>query len=129
LKSANSSTRGFVDKGDNVMIGGLVIGGGSSGGTARVVVRALGPSIPVAEALGDPTLELHDSSGTLVEANDNWMDAPNRQEIVDSTLAPGNDFESAILMTLPANNAAYTAIVSGVNGTTGVALVEVYSLN
>jgi hypothetical protein len=57
------------------------------------------------------------------------MDAPNRQEIIDSTLAPGDDLESAILMTLPANNSSYTAIVRGNNDTTGVALVEVYSLN
>jgi hypothetical protein len=59
-KLANISTRGFVDTGNNVMIGGLIVGGGSGGGTARVIVRALGPSVPVAGALGDPTLELHD---------------------------------------------------------------------
>ena len=74
---ANISTRGFVDTGDNVMIGGLIVGGGSGGGTARVMVRALGPSVPVAGALGDPTLELHDGSGTLVASNDNWKTRPD----------------------------------------------------
>ena len=62
----------------------------------------------------------------LLRANDNWMDAPNRQEIIDSTLAPTNDLESAILMTLPAVNAAYTAIMREVNNTTGIGLVEAY---
>jgi hypothetical protein len=76
----------------------------------------------------NPTLELRDGDGALLQSNDDWMDAPNRQEIIDSTLAPTNDLESAILMTLPAGNSRYTAIVRGVNGTTGIALVEVYSL-
>ena len=77
-------------------------------------MRAIGPSLPVSGRLADPTLELRDGNGTLLQSNDNWMDAPNRQEIIDSTLAPTKDLESAILMTLPANNSAYTAIVRGV---------------
>jgi uncharacterized delta-60 repeat protein len=124
-KLANISTRGLVQTGDNVMIGGFIVVGNSA---QRVIVRAIGPSLPVPGRLADPTLELHDGNGALLQANDNWMDAPNRQEIIDSTLAPTNDLESAILMTLPANNSGYTAIVRGVNGTTGVALVEVYAL-
>jgi hypothetical protein len=125
-KLANISTRGSVQTGNNVMIGGFIIVGNTS---QRVIVRAIGPSLPVAGKLTDPILELHDSNGALLQSNGNWMDAPNRQEIIDSTLAPTNDLESAILMTLPANNSGYTAIVRGVNGTTGIALVEAYGLN
>ena len=126
---ANISTRGFVDTGDNVMIGGLIVGGGS-GGTTRVIVRALGPSVPVAGALGDPTLELRDSSGTLVDSNDNWKTRPDgssqQLEIEATGIPPTNDLESALLQTLPAGN--YTAIVRGMNGTSGVGLVEAYNL-
>jgi hypothetical protein len=125
-KLANIATRGFVQTGDNGMIGGFIVVGSTP---KRVVVRAIGPSLPVVpNRLADPALELRDGNGAVVESNDNWMDAPDRQEIIDSGLAPTNDLESAILATLPANNSGYTAIVSGVNGTTGVALVEVYSL-
>ena len=125
---ANISTRLRVETDDNVLIGGFILTGTQP---KRVILRAIGPSLTavgVPGALANPTLELHDSSGTLA-SNDNWMDAPNRQEIIDSTLAPTNDLESAILMTLPANNSAYTAIVRGVDNTTGVALVEAYDLD
>ena len=64
------------------------------------MVRAIGPSLPLAGMLADPTLELHDGAGTLISSNDNWMDAPNKQEIIDSTIAPTNDPESAILTIL-----------------------------
>ena len=97
-----------------------------------MIVRAIGPSLTgagVPGALANPILELRDSAGLLIASNDNWMDAPNRQEIIDSTLAPANDLESAILMTLPANNSAYTAIVRGVNDSIGVGLVEAYDLD
>ncbi len=90
------------------------------------MLRGIGPSLPVSGALADPILELHDSSGQIIGINDNWQDSSNRQEIIDSTIPPTNDSESAILVTLPP--AAYTAIVRGVNGTTGVALVEIYDL-
>jgi hypothetical protein len=127
---ANISIRGFVDTGDNVMIGGLIVGGGSGSGTARVILRALGTSIPVAGALGDPTLELHDGSGTAIAFNDNWKTRPDgssQQAEVEATgLPPTNGLESALVQTLPAGN--YTAIVRGVNGTTGVGLVEAYNL-
>jgi hypothetical protein len=125
-KLANISTRGLVQTDANVMIGGFIVVGNTP---KRVIVRAIGPSLPVADKLADPILELHDGNGTLLQSNDNWMDAPNRQEIIDSTLAPTNDLESAILMTLPANNSAYTAIVRGANNATGVGLVEAYALN
>lgn len=128
-KLANISTRGFVDTGDNVMIGGLIVGGGG-GGTARVIVRALGPSVPVSGALSDPTLELHDGSGTLVASNDNWKtraDGGSQQAEIEATaLQPSNDLESALVRTLPPGN--YTAIVRGTNNTTGVGLVEAYNL-
>ena len=111
------------------MIGGLIVGGGS-GGETRVIVRALGPSVPVSGALGDPTLELRDSSGTLVDSNDNWKTRPDgssqQAEIEATGIPPTNDLESALLQTLPAGN--YTAIVRGKNNTTGVGLVEAYAL-
>jgi len=127
---ANISTRGFVDRGDNVMIGGLIVGGGSGGGNARVIVRALGPSVPVTGALSDPTLELHDGSGALVASNDNWKTRPDgssqQAEIEATGIQPTNDLESALVRTLPPGN--YTAVVRGVNSTTGVGLVETYNL-
>lgn len=121
-KLVNLSTRGFVDTGDNVMIGGLIVGGGSGGGATQVLVRALGPSLPVAGALGDPTLELRTGNGTLVASNDNWKTRPDgssqQAEIEATTIPPINDLESALVQTLPAGN--YTAVVRGKNSTTGV---------
>jgi N-acetylneuraminic acid mutarotase len=124
----NISTRLRVETGDNVLIGGFIVTGTQP---KKVIVRAIGPSLTavgVPGALGNPILELHGSSG-LIASNDNWMDAPNRQEIIDTGLAPANDSESAVLVTLPANNSNYTAIARGVNNTTGVGLVEAYDLN
>ena len=121
---ANISTRLFVDSGDNVLIGGFIITGTQP---KKVILRAIGPALNLAGELADPFLELHDSTGALITSNDNWMDAPNRQEIIDSTIPPGNDLESAILMSL--SPGAYTAIVRGVNNTTGIALVEAYDLD
>jgi hypothetical protein len=130
---ANISTRGFVDTGDNVMIGGFIVGGGSIGGSAHVLARALGPSLSnlgVSGALQDPILELHDESGSIVAMNDNWKissDGSSQQaEIEATTIPPTNDLESAILSTLAPGS--YTAIVRGVGNTTGVGLVEVYHL-
>jgi len=122
-KLANISTRGFVQTGDNVLIAGTIILGQVP---QKVIVRAIGPSLPFAGTLADPTLELRDQNGNLLEANDNWVDSPNKQAIIDSTIPPTNNLESAIVRTLtPAN---YTAIVRGVNNTTGIAVVEVYAL-
>ena len=130
---ANISTRGFVDTGDNVMIGGLIVGGGSVGGSARVIVRAIGPSLGsmgIQGALQDPTLELHDGNGATVRSNDNWKtreDGSSQQaEIEATTIPPTNDLESALVQTLVPGN--YTAIVRGKNLTTGIAVVEVYNL-
>jgi hypothetical protein len=122
-KLANISTRGLVQTGDNVLIGGLIVLGQNP---LRVIVRAIGPSLPLPGALGDPTLELHDGNGALIAANDNWR-SDQETEIIATTIPPSNDLESAIVRTLPP--AAYTAIVRGVGGTTGIAVVEVYALN
>jgi hypothetical protein len=126
----NISSRGFVDTGDNVMIGGLIVGGGSPTGTANVVVRTLGPSIPVTGALANPTLELHDGNGTTIAFNDDWRTRPDgssQQEEIEATgLPPSNDLESALVRRL--SPGSYTAIVRGNNGSTGIGLVEVYHL-
>jgi hypothetical protein len=119
----NISTRGRVDAGENVMIGGVIVTGLAS---QKVIVRAIGPSLPVAGKLADPTLELHDGNGGLMAANDNWR-SNQEAEIIATQIPPSNDLESAIVATLPPAN--YTAIVRGVSDTTGVALVEVYALN
>ena len=124
-KLANISTRGLVQTGDDVMIAGTIVLGQAS---QRVLVRAIGPSLPVAGKLADPTLELRDGNGALIRANDNWR-SDQEAEIIATTIPPTNDLESALIETLPANGAAYTAILLGTNGTTGVALVEVYALN
>ena len=125
---ANISTRGLVLTGDEVMIGGLILGGESE--ESSVVLRALGPSlIPfgIANALIDPVLDLHDGNGTLIESNDNWQElATQASELTALGFAPNNDLESAIVISLPPG--AYTAVVTGKSGTTGVALVEVYNL-
>lgn len=130
---ANISTRGFVDTGDNVMIGGFIVGGGSPTGTAQVVVRAVGPSLSasgIAGALADPTLDLHDGNGTLLASNDNWKTRPDgtsqQAEIEATTIPPTNDFEAALVRTLEPGN--YTVIVRGANSTIGVGLVEAYHL-
>jgi WD40 repeat protein len=124
-KPANVSTRGFVDTQSSVMIGGFIVGGGSGVGAVRVIVRALGPSLPTAEALGNPTLELRDGNGALIASNDNWR-GDQEAEIIATGLAPTSDLESAIVRDFAP--ASYTTIVRGMN-TTGVALVEAYTLN
>jgi hypothetical protein len=123
-KLANISTRGFVDTGDNVMIGGFIVGG-TGGGAAKVIVRAIAPSLPLSGTLPDPTLELHDGNGTTIASDDNWKDS-QQGDIQSTTIPPTNDLESAIVRTLDPGN--YTAIVRGVNNTTGIAVVEVYNL-
>lgn len=122
---ANISTRGFVDSGDNCMIGGFIIDPLES---ARVLVRALGPTLVdsnVPDPLQDPTLDLVDGNGTVIKTNDDWADGAEG-EITVSGLGPKDDRESAILANLIGGN--YTAIVRGKNASVGVALVEVYHL-
>jgi hypothetical protein len=119
----NISTRGLVETKDKVMIGGVIVHGVQP---QTVIARALGPSLEVTNTLADPTLELHDQNGALIASNDNWR-SDQESEIEATTLAPTNDNESAIVATLMPE--PYTAIVQGANGTTGVALVEIYALN
>ena len=133
-KLANISTRAFVDTGNNVMIGGLIVSGGAGGGgTARVILRAIGPSLSasgIQGALQDPNLELHDASGTTIAANDNWKlrpDGSSQQGEIEATgVPPVNDSESALVQTLAPGN--YTAIVRGTGTTSGIAVVEAYTL-
>jgi hypothetical protein len=122
-KLANISTRGIVQSGDNVMIGGFII----SGQPTRVIIRAIGPELngSVPGALQDTLLELHDGSGTLIASNDDWKTS-QQQAIIDTGVPPTDDRESAIVATL--SPGGYTAVVRGKNGTTGVALAEVYVL-
>jgi hypothetical protein len=108
----------------------LIVGGGSSFGAANVLVRALGPSIPVSGALADPTLELYDANGNVIAFNDDWKTRPDgssqEAEIYATRIAPVREVESALLRRLPAAN--YTAIIRGKNNTAGIGLVEVYNL-
>ena len=127
-KLANISTRSFVQTGDNRLIGGFILGG--NGGATNVIVRAIGPSLTqfgISNALADPTLELRDSNGALILADDNWQDDPNQAaQITASGIAPSNPLESAISTSLLPG--AYTAIVAGKNGGTGIGLVEIYNI-
>jgi hypothetical protein len=122
----NLSVRADVGIADNVLIDGVILGPGIP---RRVLFRATGPSIQgqVSGALLDPTLELHDGNGAQLASNDNWRDALNASEIEATGLAPSDNNESAILMTLPPAN--YTAIVRGAGGTTGVAVSEAFKLS
>jgi hypothetical protein len=131
----NISTRAFVQTGDNVMIGGFIVQGTLS---KRVIVRAIGPELAqygIPNVLADPTLDLYDDTGALIASNDNWtttviggiITTNQVRDIRSSGLAPGNRNESAIIANLPPGN--YTAIVRGVDNTTGVGLVEVYDLD
>lgn len=121
---ANISTRGFIQSGDSVMIGGFIVTGSAS---KKIIVRGIGPSLPIAGALSDPTIELHDANRAIA-TNDNWIDS-QQIEIAATGVAPTNNLEPAVIATLPGNNAAYTAILSGKNGATGIGLVEVYDLS
>ena len=131
----NISTRSFVQTDDNVMIGGFIVQGTQP---KRVIIRAIGPELTqfgVPNVLANPTLELHDGAGALIASNDDWQTTmiggiitqDQVQEILNSGRVPADTRESAIIANLPAGN--YTAIVRGVNNTTGVALVEVYDFS
>jgi hypothetical protein len=124
----NLSTRGFVNSGDEVVIGGFILGAGTV--NADIAVRGLGPTLAAAGAqdvLADPTLELRDSNGVLLVSNDNWIDDPiSGAKLYSHNLAPPNAHESGIFTSLPPGH--YTAILAGKNGTTGLALVEIYNL-
>lgn len=119
---ANISTRALVGAGDNAMIAGFII---RSDASKKLIVRALGPSLDVPNKLANPYLEIYDDAGILVAKNDDWKTG-QRQEVIDSGVAPVNDRESAIVISLPNGN--YTARVRGANGETGIGVVEVYDL-
>jgi hypothetical protein len=133
----NISTRSFVQTGDDVMIGGFIVQGT---GAKKVIIRAIGPELGappynIPNALANPTLELHNGTGALIASNDNWrttiiggiITGNQVRDIINSGYAPSDGRESAIIAELPPGN--YTAIVRGVNDTTGVGLVEVYELD
>ena len=124
---ANISTRMDVGTGNNVMIAGFIVSGSQS---KTIIVRALGRTLGsygVANALNDPMLELHNSSGATIATNDDWQTGSQASQISSSGYAPTNSNEPALIATLPAG--AYTAIVRGYNSSTGVALVEMYALD
>jgi hypothetical protein len=128
-EAGNISTRGFVDNGDNALIGGFILGGGRGLGNGTVVVRAIGPSLGasnVANPVQDPTLDLVNASGTTIASNDNWQTDPGAAQIQSNNLAPTDTRESATLQSLAPGN--YTAIVRGKGNATGVGLVEIYNL-
>jgi cyclophilin family peptidyl-prolyl cis-trans isomerase len=122
------STRMQVGTGDNVLIGGFIIRGTAP---KRLMIRGIGPSTGLPGALADPVLELFDSGGAMIASNNNWGDAANRQDMVDTGIPPTSPNESAILTTVPTDPTyrAYTTIVRGANNTTGIGLVEVYDLD
>ena len=131
----NISTRSFVQTGEHVMIGGFIVQGA---GAKRVIIRAIGPELTqygVPDALANPILELHNGTGALIATNDDWqttiiggiITSSQVSDIQNSGRAPTAASESAIIADLQPGN--YTAVVRGVNSTTGVGLVEVYDLN
>ena len=124
----NISTRASAGTGQNVLIGGFILGEGD--GPKRVIVRAIGPSLAaagVAAVLADPSLQLVDSTGQVLATNDDWMPGTQAQEIIETTLAPSDPKESAIIASL--GPGAYTATVNGAKGTQKIALVEVFDLD
>ncbi|HKP02318.1 MAG TPA: hypothetical protein VJU77_03065 [Chthoniobacterales bacterium] len=125
---ANISTRSFVLTGSNVTIAGFILGGNNNTG---IVVRGLGPSLAqfgLNPVLTDPTLELHDANGATLVSNDNWADDPtSAAQLIALGLAPQNVKEAAIVASLPPD--AFTAILAGVNGGTGIGLVEIYNVH
>jgi hypothetical protein len=124
----NISTRMAVGQGEDVLIAGFIVTGNAS---KKVLIRGLGPSlssggVEVTGRLQDTVLALHGSDGSLIVSNDDWR-STQQQAIIDTTIPPTNNLESAIVATLPPAN--YTAILSGKNNTTGIGLVEVYDLD
>ncbi|MGI8890464.1 MAG: peptidylprolyl isomerase [Chthoniobacterales bacterium] len=131
IHAANISTRVEVGTGQNAVIGGFIVRGTVS---KRVMIRGIGPSLTdagVTNALTNPVLELHNGTGALLASNDDWKNAPNKRDIINSGLAPKDPAEAAILTTLPATSdgSAYTAVLNTGSGISGVGLVEVYDLD
>ena len=123
----NISTRGRIGTGERALIGGLIITGSDQ---KLVIIRALGPSLReggISGALANPTLELHDGSGNLIIANDDWASGSQASEITATGVPPREALESAVIARLAPGT--YTAVVQGANDTTGVGLVEVFDLD
>lgn len=125
-KLANISSRGFVETGSDVMIAGFIFGNGTA--SEKVAIRAIGPSLSnIGDVLADPTLELHNANGAVLLFNDDWQDdASQATQLTANGMAPKNNFESAMITTLPPG--PYSAIISGKSGAMGVAVAEVYHL-
>jgi hypothetical protein len=125
-KLGNISTRAFVNTGIDIVIAGFILG--DNGGDDRVIVRGLGPSLGdagLSNVLGDPTLELRNSDGTLLVSDNDWQDnAAQAADITAAGLAPSSNLEAAIATTLPPG--LYTALLTGLNNGTGLGLIEVY---
>jgi hypothetical protein len=122
----NISTRLRIEVGDKVMIGGFIITGNSS---KTVLLRGIGPSlaqfgIPAANVLQDPVIELHRADGSVLERNDNWRESPQSNQIEGSAFQPSDEREAVILATLQPG--AYSAVLSGSGGTTGIGILEIY---
>lgn len=128
---ANISSRSFVDTGENVLIGGFIVGAGrgsNGAGSERVVVRGIGPSLAqsgVVNPLQDPELMVVNANGSTIAQNNDWQQT-QQTEIAATGLAPSDDREAAIVTALPGGN--YTAIVRGTNSTTGIGAVEAYNI-
>jgi hypothetical protein len=129
-KLANLSTRAFVSTGSDIVIAGFLLS--ESNAPDRMIVRGIGPSLapglfPAAAVLANPTLELRDTNGALLVANNDWQDSPVQAALLTAAgLAPTNNLEAGIAATLPPG--LYTALLSGLNNGTGIGLVEVYDL-
>ena len=125
-KLGNISTRGFVQTGNDVMIAGFILGAGNT--SDPIIVRGIGPSLAdfgIPAVLADPTLELRDENGALVNSNNDWMDDPDQVALINAAgLAPTNALEAAIAATLVPGS--YTVVLAGSGGGTGTGLVEMY---
>jgi hypothetical protein len=125
-KLGNMSTRALVNTGNDIVIAGFILG--SHSGDDRIIVRGIGPSLTplgIPDALGNPALELRDSNGMLLMANNDWQDNPAQAaELMSAGLAPAHQSESGIATTL--SPGLYTALLAGLDNGTGVGLVEVY---
>lgn len=130
---ANSSARGFIENGDNVMIGGFILGARPGGTT--LLLRGIGPSLSsfgLTNVLPNPALELHNANGTLLIKNDSWKvtDATSESQeaaVKATTIPPSNDLEAAIITRL--GPGAYTVILKDKNGASGIGLLETYNLH
>ncbi len=124
---ANISTRGQIGTGDNVLIGGFIVGDEAN---ATVVIRALGPSLTafgISDPLLNPTVTIFDVNGAAIASNDDWQDDANALNITENGLAPTDPLEATTILHLPAG--PYTAVVSGAADGSGIGLLEVFDLD